>query len=87
MKHITKSLDKKNIEAAFKRYLTEKTSTPVEVKASAETKITARLDYSKVGVCPYCGTPMGKVLVNDQTQYLCEKDRFVSPLENMYLEN
>jgi hypothetical protein len=82
-----KFLDKKSIEAAFKRHLAPEAPTPVIAKASGETKITARLDYSKVGVCPYCGTPMGKVRVNDQMQYLCEKDRFVSPLENMYLES
>lgn len=51
-----------------------------DVKASAP--VTARLNYTQVGVCPYCNEPTKKTQCCGQTVFLCENDRFVSPLPN-----
>ena len=53
----------------------------VKVEAKA-TPITARLNYTEVGICPYCNQPTQKVECCDQIVFLCENDRFVSPLPN-----
>jgi hypothetical protein len=51
----------------------------MEAKA---TPVTGRLNYTEVGVCPYCNEPTKKVECCGQTVFLCESDRFVSPLPN-----
>lgn len=51
------------------------------VEASA-TKVTARLNYTSVGVCPYCNQPTTTVECCGQKVFLCEQDRFVAPLPN-----
>ena len=65
-------------------------STPIQPSSSAApesivakaTPITGRLNYTEVGVCPYCNEPTKKVECCGQTVFLCENDRFVSPLPN-----
>lgn len=58
-----------------------KAASSIEAKAEPS-RVTARLNYSVVGVCPYCEKPMGRVNCCDQEVFLCEEDRFVSPLPN-----
>ena len=68
--------------AAFK--VDTPTLEPLPVEAS--TKPTAirsgRLNYTQVGVCPYCNQPMSKTIACNQEVYVCKDDRFVSPLAN-----
>lgn len=80
----SKYLTTSKITEAFKRFSVE-SKAEVAPKDPGEKIVAVRLDYSKVGVCPYCKKTMSKVTVDDQLQYLCEDDRFVSPLENSYL--
>jgi hypothetical protein len=77
------------IESAFAKFRRERPESSVEatVPAAIEaafqpTRVNARLNYSIVGVCPYCEKPMGRVNCCDQEVFLCEDDRFVSPLPN-----
>lgn len=75
------------IASAFKAFQREPRVAPgnpasVEAKAAEPKKVTARLNYSIVGVCPYCDAPMGRVTCCDQEVFLCETDRFVSPIPN-----
>ena len=57
--------------------------TPVVAAASP---IRARLNYSAVGVCPYCNQPMDRIECCSQEVFLCESDRFVAPLPNEELK-
>lgn len=77
------------IESAFAKYRREPSvadKSPVaatNVEAAVRpTLVNARLNYRIVGVCPYCEKPMGRVNCCDQEVFLCEEDRFVSPLPN-----
>lgn len=74
-----------DIQKAFSRFITPKkieafTDSPVE-----KLPVVAKLNYTEVGVCPYCKTPMTHTEACGQKVYLCEKDRFVSPLPNAEL--
>lgn len=80
----------KDIQDAFARYrrTEEPTSVDASIAAASEAPpvvIQARLNYTSVGVCPYCAKPMGRVNCCDQEVFLCESDRFVSPLPNAEL--
>ena len=72
-----------DIVSAFAKVRTQRKQAPVPVEAKVEPKkVTAKLNFSAVGVCPYCSKPMGRVICCDQEVFLCEDDRFVSPLPN-----
>ena len=74
-----------DITSAFAKFRSQRRTAPVPVEARSEdtpTKVTARLNFTSVGVCPYCSEPMGRVTCCDQEVFLCENDRFVSPLPN-----
>jgi hypothetical protein len=73
-----------DIKSAFSRFVPEKKETVIEARTEVEEKIPvrAKLDYSKIGVCIYCSKPMSRVICCDQEVFLCEDDRFVSPLPN-----
>jgi hypothetical protein len=66
-----------NLDQSFSRFLK-----PVPVKAST---VTARLENTVSGTCPYCKDLMTKTSCCDQQMYICEKDRAVFPLENSSL--
>ena len=76
----------KEIEGAFAKYHREPAKQPATASALLASvpkqRVSARLNYSIVGVCPYCEKPMGRVTCCDQEVFLCEDDRFVSPLPN-----
>lgn len=58
------------------------------IAANSEPKpvpVTARLNYTAVGVCPYCSKPMQKSTACDQVVYVCMDDRSVTPLPNSEL--
>lgn len=57
------------------------TSKPSNASATKE-KVTARLESTQEGVCPYCSNPMRKSLVATGEVWLCEEDRHVVPLRN-----
>ncbi len=75
----------KDIDAAFASVTAKVTAPavpPVEVKEEPPVAVTAKLRYDVVGVCPYCKKPMGTTEACGQKVYLCNDDRFVSPLPN-----
>lgn len=73
--------DIKSAFAAFKQEV--KPLPPVEVTAASEpVPVKARLNYTAVGVCPYCSKPMTKSQACGQTVFVCMDDRSVTPLPN-----
>lgn len=76
------------IKSAFDKFVRlEAAAAPAlaEKIEPAPMPIRARLNYTSVGVCPYCSKPMGRVVCCEQEVFLCESDRFVSPLPNAEL--
>ena len=85
----------KTLNSIFAPYLdvpskTEATSVvAADSNPAAEPKqaVRARLNYNQIGVCPYCSSVMSKVECCGQTMFVCNSDRFVSPLPNEDLDN
>jgi hypothetical protein len=78
------------LNSIFAQYMEPVSTTPEKVEASATetpTPIRARLNYNEIGVCPYCSKVMSKTECCGQTMYLCNDDRFVSPLPNAELDS
>lgn len=76
-----------DIQRAFSRFLIAGVQVKTEESTSPEKiPVVAKLNYVEIGVCPYCQKPMTFTEACDQRVYLCEKDRFVSPLPNIELE-
>ena len=80
-----------DITSAFAAFRKEepKTEEPKKIEAKDTSvrpvSVTARLNYSAVGVCPYCNEPMGRVECCGQEVFYCEADRNVAPLPNTEL--
>ena len=49
---------------------------------SVKERVTARLEITKEGVCPYCSTPMRRTFAASQPVWLCDADRHVAPVRN-----
>lgn len=76
-----KDADIKNAFAAFQPAV--KPVAPAAAEAiTAAAPVRARLNYTDVGVCPYCNQPTKKTMCCGQEVFLCEQDRFVAPLPN-----
>jgi len=68
--------------------LQERTNKPSSVESKSAIKedgppiaVTARLEATKEGICPYCKHPMRKTLaVNNTEVWLCDGDRHVAPV-------
>ena len=57
----------------------------VQVKAEPsvpEARVSARMENTVPGTCPFCQKAMTTAKVDDNEVFLCEADRFVSPMPN-----
>ena len=52
------------------------------VAATEPVKVTARLDSTVEGECPYCHSRMRTSIAANQQVWICDKDRHVVPLRN-----
>lgn len=70
--------------AAFKKVEEQKAEKEPEGQdiTASSVPVRAKLNYTAVGVCPYCNRPMSRTMCCEQEVFLCEDDRFVSPLPN-----
>lgn len=67
----------------FQRFSPAQNPAPSEpVQATSEKRVTARLESTVEGVCPYCQNPMRKSRVSLGEVWLCEEDRHVVPVRN-----
>jgi uncharacterized paraquat-inducible protein A len=64
----------------FARF-TPTVSKPVEVPQKP-TAVTARLDATEEGTCPYCHTPMRRSRAADLPVWVCDGDRHVAPVKS-----
>lgn len=67
----------------FRRFAPQKVPGPTATEASATpTPVTARLESTQEGVCPYCQKTMRKSHVAIGEVWLCDDDRHVVPPRN-----
>lgn len=60
----------------------ESVSPQVATTNTSKKSVTARLESTTEGVCPYCHAQMRKSRVEMGEVWLCENDRHVVPLRN-----
>lgn len=66
----------------FTRFSPEKTKAVPVVSSSTPTAVTARLDLTEEGVCPYCHTPMRRSIAASLPVWVCDGDRHVAPVKS-----
>jgi hypothetical protein len=65
--------------AVFERF---SRAEPKPIESSvAEKRVTARLDITEEGTCPYCYAKMRKSMAGNHSVWLCDKDRHVAPVK------
>jgi hypothetical protein len=55
---------------------------PAAVTAAGEVAVTARLESTVEGLCPYCNGSMRKTIAAEQPVWICDSDRHVVPVRN-----
>lgn len=63
-------------------YLPTRDSSQQATANAPKKSVTARLESTTEGICPYCGTQMRNSKVEMGEVWLCENDRHVVPLRN-----
>ena len=53
-----------------------------QASTSLKEKVTARLEITKEGVCPYCSAAMRRTFAANQPVWVCDTDRHVAPVKN-----
>lgn len=71
-------------ERLFSRFsgATPATTPPEPKKTPEKQAVTARLEATEEGKCPYCKMPMRRTTASDIDVWLCDGDRHVAPVRD-----